>query len=245
MNILYHIGRYTIFLKDTLAKPENNKMFWKELMRQINDIIVGSLPIVLIISFFVGAVSTMQTAFQLTNPLVSKTYVSLIVRDSIILELSPTLVCIVLAGVIGSKLSSELGNMRVSEQIDAIEIMGVNAKNYLVLPKLIACLLIIPLMIIVSMFVAILGGRISGQLSGLLSPEIFDVGLHINFKAYMIVVALLKSITFSFIISSVASYCGYHVKGGALEIGKGSTTTVVTACILILIADYIIAALFL
>ena len=153
--LLTHIGRFLLLIKGMFTRPENGKMYWKEFMHQAAEIGIGSLPIVVIISVFLGAVTTVQTAYQLVSPLIPKATISQVVRDTIILELSPTLVCIVLAGVVGSKISSELGNMRVSEQIDAIEIMGINTRNYLVLPKIAGALLVIPALIVISITLAI------------------------------------------------------------------------------------------
>src|SRR3989337_2123332 len=177
MKIFSEIGKYFLVLKGMFTKPENWKVYWKEFMHQCSDIGIGSLGIVAIISFFIGAVSAVQTAYQLVSPLIPKSSIAQIVRDTVILEFAPTLVCIVLAGVIGSKIASELGNMRVSEQIDALEIMGINTKAYLVLPKIIAALLVIPMLVIIAMGLGILGGRIAGVASGILSSEQFDKGL--------------------------------------------------------------------
>ena len=227
------------------TRPENTKMYWKEFMHQCVEIGIGSLPIVIIISLFLGAVTTVQTAYQLVSPLVPASTIAQIVRDSVILELSPTVLSIVLAGVVGSKIASELGNMRISEQIDALEIMGINTKAYLVFPKIAAALLMVPFLIVLSAVLAIWGGRMAGSLSGILATDIFDIGLRQNFSPYNIFFALTKAYTFAFIISSVPAYFGYNVTGGALEIGRSSTTSVVVSCILILIADYALAALLL
>ncbi len=227
------------------AKPENAKVYWKEFMHQCSDIGIGSLGIVTIISIFMGAVSAVQTSYQLTSPLLSKTVIAQIVRDTVILEFAPTLVCIVLAGVVGSKIASELGNMRVSEQIDALEIMGINTKTYLVLPKIIAALITIPLLIIIAMVLGIWGGRLAGSMAGILSTDTYDRGLQENFMPYNVTFALIKAYTFAFIISSVPAYFGYYVKGGSLEIGRSSTKAVVVSCILILLADYVLAAILL
>jgi phospholipid/cholesterol/gamma-HCH transport system permease protein len=243
--LLEHIGRYLIMLKGMFKKPENYKMYWKELMHQCNEIGIGSLPIVIIISLFLGAVTTVQTAYQLVSPLVPPSTIAQIVRDSVILELSPTVLSIVLAGVIGSKIGSELGNMRISEQIDALEIMGINTKAYLIMPKIVGAIIVVPLLVVLSMFLSILGGRIAGSASGILSPEIFDMGLRQNLTVYNIFFALTKAYTYAFIISSIPAYYGYHVSGGALEIGRASTKAVVVSCILILLADYLLAALLL
>ncbi|MGI8951986.1 MAG: MlaE family ABC transporter permease [Chitinophagaceae bacterium] len=227
------------------TKPENLKMYWKEFMHQCSEIGIGSLPIVIIISLFLGAVTTVQTAYQLVSPLLSKTIIAQIVRDSMILELSPTVLSIVLAGVVGSKIASELGNMRVSEQIDALEIMGINPTSYLVLPKILAALLVIPCLIVISAVLGIWGGRMAAEFSGIISVDLFDNGVRQNFSSYNVYFALSKAYTFSFIISSISAYYGFYVQGGALEIGRASTKAVVVSCITILLADYILAALLL
>ena len=245
MNFFTHFGRYLLMLKGMFTKPENFKMYWKEFMHQCVEIGVGALPIVVIISLFLGAVTTVQTAYQLVTPLVPQSTIAHIVRDSMILELSPTVVSIVLAGVVGGKIASELGNMQISEQIDAQEIMGINTKNYLILPKIIAALLVIPCLISMSAFLGIWGGRTAGAMSGIIATDIFDNGLRQNLNTYNIFFALTKAYTFAFIISTISAYFGYHVKGGALEIGRASTTAVVVSCILILLADYMLAALLL
>lgn len=232
-------------LKGMISKPENAKVYWKEFMHQCNDIGIGSLGIVTIISIFMGAVSAVQTSYQLTSPLLSKTVIAQIVRDTVILEFAPTLVCIVLAGVVGSKIASELGNMRVSEQIDALEIMGINTKTYLVLPKIAAALLTIPILVVIAMALGIYGGRLAGSMAGILSTDTYDRGLMENFVPYNIFFALIKAYAFAFVISSIPAYYGYHVKGGALEIGRSSTTAVVVSCVAILFVDYILAAILL
>lgn len=232
-------------LKGMFKKPENFKVYWKEFMHQCAEIGFGALPIVVIISLFLGAVTTVQTAYQLVSPLVPASTIAQIVRDSMILELSPTVLSIVLAGVIGGKIASELGNMRISEQIDALEIMGINTKSYLVMPKILGALLVIPALIVISIVLGIYGGRLAGSMAGIIAPDIFDIGLRQNLNLYNINVALYKAYAFAFIISSVSAYYGYHVKGGSLEIGQSSTSAVVVSCILILFADYFLAALLL
>jgi phospholipid/cholesterol/gamma-HCH transport system permease protein len=232
-------------IKGMFTKPENFKMYWKELMHQCVEIGISSLGIVSIISVFMGAVSAAQTAYQLTNPLIPKSALAQIVRDTVILEFAPTLVCIVLAGVVGSKIAGELGNMRVSEQIDALEIMGINTKSYLVMPKVLGALITIPLLVIISMVLGIWGGRFASIMTDIVSSDTFDKGLLENFSSFSVTFALIKAYTFAFIISSIPAFYGYNVKGGALEIGRASTTAVVTSCILILFADYILAAIIL
>ena len=245
MKIIKDIGRFLLMLKGMFSKPENGKMFWKEFMHQCNDIGIGSLGIVTIISVFIGAVSTLQTAYQLVSPLIPLSTIAQIVRDTVILEFAPTLTCIVLAGVVGSKIASELGNMRVSEQIDALEIMGINTKSYLILPKILAGLLMIPLLVAIAMALGIWGGRLAGSMAGIVPYDAFDKGLHEAFIPYNVFFALAKSYTFAFIISSIPSFYGYYVQGGALEIGRASTKAVVVSCILLLFADYVLSALLL
>jgi phospholipid/cholesterol/gamma-HCH transport system permease protein len=245
MQFFRHFGSFILMLKGMFSRPENLRMYWKELMHQCVELGIGSLGIVAIISVFIGAVSTVQTAYQLVSPLVPMSTIAQIVRDTVILEFAPTLSCIVLAGVAGSKIASELGNMRVSEQIDALEIMGINTRAYLIFPKILASLIMIPLLVVISMVLGIWGGRFAGQAAGILSYEVFDRGLLDEFIPFNVIFALTKAYTFAFIISAIPAYYGYHVKGGALEIGQSSTKAVVTSCITILLADYLLAALLL
>src|SRR5437868_9957097 len=184
MNFFNHFGRYLLMLKGMMTRPENMKEYWKEFMHQCVEIGIGSLGIVVIISVFMGAVSAVQTAYQLVSPIIPKSTIAQIVRDTVILEFAPTVVCIVLAGVVGSKIASELGNMRVSEQIDALEIMGINTKAYLIMPKIAAALLTIPFLVVISMVLGIWGGRLAGTASNILSSETFDRGLLQNFVPY-------------------------------------------------------------
>ncbi|MBV7532706.1 ABC transporter permease [Chitinophaga sp. sic0106] len=241
----YHFGNYLLMLKGMFSRPENMKMYWKQFMQQCVDIGVGSFGIVFIISLFMGGVTTLQTAYQLVNPIIPKSTIAQVVRDTIILEFAPTLTSIVLAGVVGSKIASELGNMRVSEQIDALEIMGINTKGYLILPKIMAAVLMIPVLVMIAGFLGVWGGKEAGVLSGIISPDEFIQGLRQDFKAYNVFFALAKSYTFGFIISSVSAYYGYNVRGGALEIGKASTTAVVVSCVLVLFMDYALTAILL
>src|ERR1035437_4610680 len=238
MKFFKSFGEYILLIKGMFTKPENFKMYWKELMHQCVEIGIGALGIVAIISVFMGAVSAVQTGYQLISPLVPKTTISQVVRDTVILEFAPTLVCIVLAGVIGSKIAGELGNMRVSEQIDALEIMGINTKSYLILPRIFAAMIMVPCLIIISIAICIWGGYVAGTFSHILTKQQFFLGLTTGFIPYNLFFALIKSFAFSLIISIVPCYYGYYVKGGALEIGRASTTSVVVSCILILCADY-------
>jgi phospholipid/cholesterol/gamma-HCH transport system permease protein len=245
MNFFTHLGRYLLMIKGMVSKPENWKLYWKELMHQCNEIGVRSIGIVAIIATFLGAVTTVQTAYQLVTPLIPKSVIAVIVRDNIILELAPTLICVVLAGVVGSRIASELGNMRISEQIDALEIMGINTKAYLVMPKIIAALIVVPCLVILAAVLGIWGGKVAGELSGILPNDIYNQGLLEDFIPYNVFFAMSKSYTYSFIISSVPAYYGYHVEGGSLEIGRASTKSVIVSCVLILLADYVLAAVLL
>src|ERR1700722_15726710 len=217
MKFFTEFGLYLLTLRGMFSKPENAKMYWKEFMHQCSEIGIRSLGIVILISIFMGAVSTLQTAYQLISPIIPPSTIAQIVRDTVILEFSPTLVCIVLAGVVGSKIASELGNMRVSEQIDALEIMGINTKSYLIFPKLLASVVVIPMLVVISMVLGIMGGRLAGTLTGILSPAAFDKGLHQFFKPYNVFFAMAKSYTFAFIISSIPAFYGYNVEGGSLR----------------------------
>jgi phospholipid/cholesterol/gamma-HCH transport system permease protein len=206
-----HFGRFVLMLKGMFTRPENVRMYWKEFMKQCVDIGVGSLGIVFIIATFLGAVTTVQTAYQLVSDLIPKSTIAQIVRDTLILELAPTMVCIVLGGVVGSKIASELGNMRVSEQIDAQEIMGINTKAYLIAPKILAALVTIPCLVIIAAFLGVWGGLMAGKMSGILSEEIYMQGLRDAFDGYNVFVMLCKAYTYSFIISSIP---GVHQVGG-------------------------------
>src|ERR1044071_8363097 len=205
MKLFSTIGNYILMVKGMFTKPENLKMYWKELMHQSVEIGMGSLGIVAVISVFMGAVSTVQTAYQLTSPILPKETIAQIVRDTVILEFAPTLVCIVLAGVIGSKIAGELGNMRVSEQIDALEIMGINTKAYLVLPKILAALLVIPMLVVLATALGLWGGRVAGTMANIISANDYDKGLLTQFIPYNAFFALIKAYTFAFLISSVSS----------------------------------------
>ncbi len=243
MNIFTHFGNYIYMLKGMFTKTENKKMFWKEYIKQCVDIGFGSLPIVVIISFFLGAVITVQTSAQFVNPLIPITTIGIVVRDGMLLEFAPSFLSIVLAGVVGSKIASELGNMRISEQIDALEIMGINTKNYLILPKILASFTMVPILVGISAVIGVWGGYFVGGLTGAVAPEVFIMGIRKGFDANYVSIAFYKSFIFSFIISTIPCYFGYYVKGGALEIGKAGTQAVVVSCILILIADYLVAAI--
>ena len=243
--IFYPLGKYILLLKAVFRRPEKWNIYRKEIFHEMNSIGVGSLGIIAIISIFLGMVTTVQTAFQLVSDLIPKSIIGAIVRDSTILELSPTISAIVLAGKVGSSISSQIGTMRVTEQIDALEIMGINSPGYLILPKILAAVITIPLLVIISIALSIFGGYIAGTLSGAVTPNDFLLGLTEGFIPFTLTVCMVKSVLFAFIITSVAAYQGFYTSGGALEVGISSTRAVVVSCIAILFTDYVVAQLLL
>ena len=245
MNWLFHLGRYWIFMKEMIIKPEKFSIYWKQFVRELDNFGYGSLGIVALTSVFMGAVITIQTVYNLVNPLVPLKAVGIVARDSIILEFSPTMMSLVLAGKIGSSIASEIGTMRVTEQIDALEIMGINSSAYLVLPKVMAALAIFPFVVVISMFLGIFGGWVAGTAAGVISSSEYIMGIQDSFVPFNVVFALIKTVTFSLIITTVSAYQGYHTEGGALEVGRSSTNAVVYSSILILIFDYILTQLIL
>lgn len=240
-----YFGQYLLLLKAVFRRPEKWRIYWKEIIHEMNEIGVGSLGLIAIISTFVGAVMTMQIAFQLVSDLIPTSVIGQINRDSSILELSPTITALVLAGKVGSSISSQIGSMRVTEQIDALEIMGINAPGYLILPKILAGITMIPVLVIMSIFLALVGGLAGGALSGAVTPADYINGITDGFIGYTVAVALVKAFVFGFVITSVSAFKGFYVQGGALEVGQASTRGVVISCISILVADYIVTALML
>ncbi|MEI6488528.1 MAG: ABC transporter permease [Bacteroidota bacterium] len=245
MNILFHFGRYFILIKRAFAKPEKISIYIDRIFEEMNILGVGSLGIVAIISVFMGAVITIQSAFNFENPLVPLYAVGVTVRDSMILEFSPAIVSLILAGKVGSSIASEIGTMRVTEQIDALEIMGINSSGYLIFPKIVASVLFNPILIIFSMFLGVLGGYIFGVMAGVVTNYEYIYGITHDFRPYNVVYALIKSCVFAFIIASVPAYHGYYTKGGALEVGRSSTKGVVYSSVLILAFDLILTQLLL
>jgi phospholipid/cholesterol/gamma-HCH transport system permease protein len=243
--IFYPLGKYILLLKAVFRRPEKWNIYRREIFHEMTSIGVGSVGIIAIISIFLGMVTTVQTAFQLVSDLIPKSIIGSIVRDSTILELSPTISAIVLAGKVGSSISSQIGTMRVTEQIDALEIMGINSPGYLILPKIIGAVVMIPLLVIISIALSIFGGYIAGTLSGAVTPNDFIMGLTEGFIPFTLTVCMVKSVLFAFIITSVAAYQGFYTSGGALEVGISSTRAVVVSCIAILFTDYLVAQLLL
>lgn len=245
MNFFFHLGRYMLMLKHCFVTPEKFYMYWKELFRQMVNIGVGSLGIISVISLFIGGVTAVQFAYQLQDTFVPMWWIGIIVRDSMILELAPTVTALLMAGKVGSNISSELGSMRISEQIDALDIMGVSTTAYLVGPKILASMIVFPLLVIFAVFFGIYGGMFAGISMNVLSTDEYVRGLQDGLVTYNVRVMLMKAVTFAFIITSISCYQGFFVTGGALDIGKASTRAVVFSCITVIIANFLIAALFL
>jgi phospholipid/cholesterol/gamma-HCH transport system permease protein len=243
--MLYSLGRYILLLRLAFKKPEKFSVYRKEIMREMVSIGLGSLGIVAIISVFIGAVATIQTAFQLVSDFIPKTIVGTITRDSTILEFSPTITALVLAGRVGSSIASQIGTMRVTEQIDALEIMGVNAPGYLISPKIIAGVTMIPLLIIISISLGLLGGYVACAASKEVTTAQYVQGLTDGFKTIILQVSMVKALFFGFIITSICAYQGFYTSGGALEVGQSATKGVVFSCIFILFADLVISRIML
>ncbi len=241
---LYHLGRFFMMLGTAFSRPEKWRMYYREIVRQVHDIGIGSLIIVGLISIFIGAVTAVQFAYQLDGTLVPKYYIGYVVRDITIIELAPTITCLVLAGKVGSNIAAEIGGMRQKEHIDAMEIMGVNTAAYLVMPKIIAGVLIIPVLVALSAFIGIAGGYFASVLTGMLSDAEYIQGLRSFFVERNLTLLFVKAVVFAFLLTSVPAYQGFYVKGGSIELGKASTNAVVMSDILILLADYIIAVMF-
>jgi phospholipid/cholesterol/gamma-HCH transport system permease protein len=241
---LKNIGQYFMLLRRVFSVPEKRAIFSKQIILEIEKIGLNSLGIVIIISLFVGAVVTIQTAFNLNNPFLPKYLIGLATRDSLILEFSPTMICLILAGKVGSNVASEIGSMRVTEQIDALEMMGVNSANFLILPKIIAAMFFFPFLVIISMGIGMLGGWL-GSISVDVTTADFLYGLKHEFNPFYITYSLTKTVVFAFIITSVSSYYGYFTKGGALEVGVSSTKAVVYSSVVVLIFNFILTQLLL
>ena len=241
---LTQIGRYFIMLKDVFSKPTKWQVLKDLIFKEIDDLIIGSLGIVAFISFFVGGVVAIQTALNLTNPLIPKNLIGFATRQSVILEFAPTFISIIMAGKVGSYITSSIGTMRVTEQIDALDVMGVNALNYLIFPKIIA-LLLYPFLIAIAMFLGIMGGWMAGVYGGFVSADEFIQGVQNDFIPFHIIYAFIKTLLFSFILATIPSFHGYYMKGGALEVGKASTTSFVWTSVVIILVNYVLTQLLL
>jgi len=239
--ILHHFGKYLLLLTKAFSRPEKISVYWKETVRQMYDIGIGSLVIIALISLFIGAVTAVQFSYQLGGTMIPKYYIGYIVRDITIIELAPTISCLVLAGKVGSSFASEIGGMRQKEHIDALEVMGINSANFLITPKIIAALVMIPLLVTISAFVGVMGGYLSSVPTGIITNEEYVRGTRSFFIPYNVFMMYVKAVVFAYLLTSVSCYQGYTVSGGSIELGKASTNAVVYSSILILLADFVIA----
>ena len=245
MTYIEHVGKYFIMLGRVFRRPQKMSIFYQALMKEIEDLGIKSLGIIMFISFFIGGVISLQTALNLDSPFIPDSLIGFAAKRSIILEFAPTFCSIILAGKVGSYITSSLGTMRVTEQIDALEVMGINSLNFLVLPKILAALFFYPFLICLAMCLGIFGGWVAGVLSGLFAGADYITGLQTDFKPFLIVYALSKTLIFSFLIATVPSYHGYYVKGGSIAVGRASTQAVVWTTILIVVANYILTQMLL
>ena len=245
MRFLHEFGRYCLFIAKIFAEPEKKVIYYRQTLKEIEKLVIDSVGIVIVISIFMGAVITLQTRYNLENPLIPLYLIGLTARDTMLLEFSSTMVGLILAGKVGSSIGSEIGTMRVTEQIDALEIMGVNSASFLILPKIIATVFFNPFLTMISMFVGIFGGYLACVFTGALPPVDYIYGIQYWFIPFYITYSLAKTIVFAFIITTVPAFYGYYVNGGALEVGRASTRGVVYSSILILLANLIITQLML
>jgi len=244
MNYLASIGSYAIMIKEVFRKPTKWSIMKSLILKEIDELIFGSLGILIFISFFIGGVVAIQTALNITSELIPKNLVGFATRQSIILEFAPTFCSIIMAGKVGSYITSSIGTMRVTEQIDALEMMGVNALNFLVFPKIIA-LLLYPFLIAISMYIGIFGGWFAGVFGGFSTSADFVEGLQLDFIPFHVTYAFIKTLVFAFILATIPSFHGFYMKGGALEVGKAATTSFVWTSVVIIILNYVLTQLLL
>lgn len=238
-------GRYCLFLGRTFGLPDRWSVFGRRTVQEVSKLGIDSIPLVIIISIFIGAVIAIQMQLNIASPLIPAYSVGLATRDIVLLEFSNSILCLILAGKVGSNIASEIGTMRVTEQIDALDIMGVNSANYLVMPKVVAFVLFMPVLAVLCMFTSMIGGFGVALFTDLIPVSRFVYGLQAYFQEWYVWYGLIKSLVFAFIIATTSSFYGYYVKGGALEVGKASTQGVVSSSIFILLADVILTKLLL
>ena len=245
MTYLKHIGKYFMMLGQVFKRPQRGRVFRETVFREFDELGLKSIGIVIFISFFIGGVIALQTALNIENPLIPKYLVGFATKRSVILEFAPTFCSIILAGKVGSYITSSIGSMRVTEQIDALEVMGINSLNHLVLPKVLATVFFYPFLIVLAMFLGIFGGCVAGFTSTMFSDIDYMQGLQLDFNPFLVQYALIKTLIFAFLIATVPSYHGYYVKGGSIAVGKASTQAVVWTIILIVITNYFLTQLLL
>lgn len=244
MSYLHNIGAYFLMIKDMFRRPTKWSVMKTLILKDIDDLVIGSIGIVAFISFFVGGVVAIQTSLNISNPLIPKNLIGFATRQSVILEFAPTFISIIIAGKVGSFITSSIGTMRVTEQIDALEVMGINALNYLVFPKLMAMLLY-PFVIAIAMFLGVLGGYMACVYGGYSTSEDFINGIQLDFIPFHVAYAFIKTLVFAFILATIPSFYGFFMKGGALEVGKASTTAFVWCSVMIILLNYLLTSLML
>ncbi|MFV0468469.1 MAG: MlaE family ABC transporter permease [Dysgonomonas sp.] len=237
------IGQYALLMRKVFTKPQKMNVFLRQFVNEISKLGVASIIIVIIISFFIGAVIVVQIKLNIDSPVMPRWTVGYVSREIILLEFSSSIMFLILAGKVGSNIASEIGTMRITEQIDALEIMGVNSANYLILPKTLALMVFTPVLVTLSIFLGILGGYAVCIFGHIMPVSDFEYGLQSFFKQFYIWYAIIKSIFFAFIVATVASYFGYYARGGSLDVGKASTNSVVMSSVLILVSDLLITQL--
>jgi phospholipid/cholesterol/gamma-HCH transport system permease protein len=245
MRFFYEVGKYFIFLRSLFINRESFYTYYKLVLEECIAIGIGSLFLVVLVSTFIGAVSTVQTAYNLVSPLIPRYVIAQVVREMTVLELAPTIMAIIFAGKVGSSMAGNLGTMRITEQIDAVEVMGINSISYLVLPKIIASMLMYPMLVIIAGFCSLFGGYLVGAATGIITPPEYIFGLRFVFNDFTVIFAIIKSVVFAFLVSSISSYKGFYTHGGALEVGISTTQAVTNSVIAILLADYFLAQLLL
>lgn len=245
MKQLARLGEYICFLGRMFTRPEKLKVYMKNLIFELDNLGISSIFLVTIISFFIGAVVTLQGANNMSTPLLPKFLIGFLTRETLLLEFSSTIVSLILAGKIGSNIASEIGTMRITEQIEALETFGVNSVSYLVTPKVVAAILVNPILYIFSVFVGLIGGLVAGAVTGVVGYGDYIQGLNSDFKVYDITYSVVKCVFFAFIFTTVPAFYGYSVRGGALEVGKASTRAVVDSCIIILMLNLLLTQIML
>jgi phospholipid/cholesterol/gamma-HCH transport system permease protein len=239
------IGKYFIFIGHLFTNRESFKTYYHLVLEECISIGIGSVLLVALVATFMGAVTTVQTAANMVNALIPDYVISQVVREMTILELAPTIIAVIYAGKVGSSMSGHLGTMRITEQIDALEVMGINSVSYLVLPKIVASMLMYPMLVIIAGVCALGGGYLAGTLADIITPNDYVYGIRFSFNEFFVTFALIKSIVFAFLVASISSFKGYYTVGGALEVGVSSTQAVTNSVIAILVADYLLAQLLL
>ncbi len=245
MNYIEHVGKYFIMLRQVFKRPQKWRVFRETLFREIEDLGLKSLGIIMFISFFIGGVVAIQTALNVDSPFIPKYLIGFATKRSMILEFGPTFTSVILAGKVGSYIASSMGTMRVTEQIDALEVMGINSLSYLVLPKVVATLFFYPFLVLVAMFLGIYGGWLAGVLTDLFYSVDYIDGVQLEFNPFFVKYALVKTVVFAFVIATVPAYHGYYVKGGSLEVGRASTQAVVWTSVVIILLNYFLTQMLL